>query len=348
VLALGIGASIGLAARAAPAMPDAREPAPLRGAALGSDTGLRLLVPDNPPFVLDVDTGAVIPSNVPASNRGTLRIFGVGGRAGVVVARSVWKRADIYGVTGRGARVSTLGTGANVWPAADGRSVWIQSVVSRSRCTLRRMGLEGRELRAPRPFPCATGSDPAGGSLGLVSRRTRVLDPDTGRLVLETRWGVVAGAGSTLVLQGPGKQLTLLDGATRVQRRLPWPSTFESASGQPAVDPRGRFVALVFGVPILYGKGGRPLQGLNVWILDTKTTKLTQLPGMPAFVAIKRTSLAWTDDGRLVLLGEMLDESGGRTKDVVAVWRPGQARLALKTIELPELNAGSNSFAVLR
>ncbi len=111
-------------------MPDARDPVPLRGVSLRGETGLRLLVPDNPPFVLDVDTGVVIPTGLPAMSRGTLRIVGIGGRAAVVVARSVWKRADIYGVSGRGVRVSRLGTGANVWPAADGRSVWIQSVVS--------------------------------------------------------------------------------------------------------------------------------------------------------------------------------------------------------------------------
>lgn len=50
---------------AAPAMPAAvREgggPVPLRGAPLGGETGLRLLVADKPPFVLDVDSGTVSP-----------------------------------------------------------------------------------------------------------------------------------------------------------------------------------------------------------------------------------------------------------------------------------------------
>ncbi len=77
-----------------------------------------------------------------------------------------------------------------------------------------------------------------------------------------------------------------------------------------------------------------------MWILDTKTRKLTQLPRMPAFVSIKHTSMQWSDDGRLVLLGE----SNG--KDVVAVWRPGQRRLALKTVQLPDRSeSGSDSFA---
>ena len=53
--------------------------------------------------------------------------------------------------------------------------------------------------------------------------------------------------------------------------------------------------------------------------------------------------MAWTHDGRLVLLAE----SGG--KDMVAVWRPGQQRLALKIVHLPDRSdSGSDSFAPLR
>ncbi len=63
---------------------------------------------------------------------------------------------------------------------------------------------------------------------------------------------------------------------------------------------------------------------------------------MPAFVSLKRTSLAWTDDGRLVLFGE---DNG---KDVVAVWGPGERRLALKTLQLPERYGASDSFAIIR
>jgi hypothetical protein len=339
ILALSLTASIGVTARAATSgLERARDPAPLGGIPLRAETGLRLLVADNPPFVLDVDTGRVISVvGVPAMSRGTLWVVGVGGRAAAVVAHSVWQRADIYAVRGRGARVSQLGTGTNVWPAGDGRAVWVQSAV-RSRCMLRQMGLDGRQIRAPQVFPCATVSDPDGGSLGLVVRRTRVLNPLTGHAVLQTRWGVWAVAGTTLVLAGPGKQFTLLNGKTRAARRLPWPSILGFLD-RPAVDPRGRFVALAFAVPAW---GGGANQALDVWLLDTETGKLAQLPGMPAFVSLKRTSMAWTDDGRLVLLGE----SNG--KGVVAVWRRGQRRLEMKVVNLPERNGGGDSFAVLR
>jgi hypothetical protein len=313
------------------------KPMPLRGTPLGNETGLRLLVANNPPFVLDVDSDSVTPvGGVPTLERGTLGVVGVAGRAAVVVARGEWQHADIYGVRGRAGRVSSLGTGASVTPAADGRTVWVKSFVDPSHCTLRQVGLDGQQLRAPQAFPCATTIYP-GGALGIVVNRTRVLDPFTGRTVRKTRWGVLAATGEKLLLEGPGDRFTLLDAATGAERRLPWPSSVTfGVDHQPAIDPRGRLVVLGFATP-WDGHG----QVLDVWLLDTETAELTQLPGMPAYVSLKRTSMAWTHDGRFVLLGE----SGG--KEVVAVWSPGRKRLAVKTVHLPERNSGSDSFAPL-
>ena len=75
----------------------------------------------------------------------------------------------------------------------------------------------------------------------------------------------------------------------------------------------------------------------------SETGKLTQLPGMPALVSLKFTSMSWTDDGRLVLLAQQRDG-----KDIVAVWRPGEQRFAMKTVGLPAPTSGSDSFAPLR
>jgi hypothetical protein len=335
-IAVALAASFGLSSSALPSTArDDREPAPIRGAPLPDETGLRLVVADNPPFVLDIDTGRATPvPGVRPQSRGTVRVVGVGGRAAVVDASAVYRHANFYAVRGRAARVSELGTGADVAPAPDGRSVWVKSFANARRCTLRQLGLDGQAIRAPRAFPCASTLYPAG-SLGLVVNRTRVFDPRTGHTLLRTRWGVLAGAGRTLVLAGPTKTLIVLDTTSGAQRRMPWPSTLIGLD-YPAVDPLGRYVALAFGSP------GHTNQVLDVWVLDSKTKALTQLPGMPAFVALKRTSLAWTDDGRLVLLGH----SSGR--DVVAVWRPGDKRLAVKTIDLPERDGSSDSFAVLR
>jgi hypothetical protein len=143
-----------------------------------------------------------------------------------------------------------------VWPSSDGSAVWVQEPVDRSRCALRQVGLDGRVIRPRRQFPCASGSDPPGGSLGLVVNRTRVIDPRTGRTVLrtpldifKTRLGIVAVAGEKLVLEdGPGKCFTLLDAATGAEQRLPWPSLLAGLD-QPAVDLQGRFVALAFANP---------------------------------------------------------------------------------------------------
>ncbi len=316
----------------------ADQPAPVRGAPLRPSTGLRLVVAAKPPLLLDLDAGRARPvPGVGTTNSGVVSVVGVGGRAAVVVVEAVWRHADLYGLRGRGEVASKLGTGADVTPAPEGRSVWVRSVAARSRCALRQVAVDGRELRPRRAFPCARTLYP-GGSLGLVVNRTRVIEPATGRTVVRTRWGVVAAAGKRLVLAGPDAFFfTLLDAATGTERRLRWPKTIGGLDA-PAVDPRGRFVALAFANPSWAGG-----QALDVWLLDTETARLAHLPGMPALVSLKRTSMAWTDDGRLVMLGE----SGGR--DFAAVWRPGEPHLAVKTVRLPgrETN-GSDSFAILR
>jgi hypothetical protein len=315
----------------------ANDAPPLRGKALAGNTGLRLVVADNPPFVLDVDSGRVTPARgVDALKRGTLSVVSVGGRAAVVVARGAWPQADLYGVRGRLGRASRLGTGADVVPAADGESIWVKSFAAPTRCTLRQLRLDGGVVTPARPFPCRSTIYP-GGELGVVMNRTKLLDPRTGRTILNTGWGVIAAAGKMLVLSGPGDSFTLLNAATRETRRVTWPRTIGRLDG-PAVDPRGRYVAVAFANPAW--EGG---QGLDVWLLNLATARLTHLPSMPALVALKQTSMVWMDDGRLVLLSE----SGG--KDVVAVWRPGEARLAIKTVPLPDRSdSGSDSFAPLR
>lgn len=330
-IVLVLAAAIAPLRPAVPAMVRAGgDPAPLAGVPLRAQTGLRLVVADNPPFVLDVDSRRVTPlRDLAPQRRGVLWVVGIGGRS----ARSVWRHADLYAVRGRAGRVSSLGDGADVVPAADGRSAWVKSF-GRSGCSIRQLSLDGRVIRAPRAFPCAS-TIASGGALGLVVNRTRVIEPRDGRTLLRTRWGVLAAAGRTLVLAGPGKMFTVLDTASREQRRVPWPDTVGGLD-TPAVDPRGRFVALAFGSP------GGAQQVLDIWLLDTKTMRLSQLPGMPALVSLKATNMAWTHDGQLVLLGE----SSGR--DVVALWRPGEKRLALKTVQLPDRDSGSDSFAVLR
>jgi hypothetical protein len=321
-------------------------PVPLRGVPLAPTTGLRLLAAAVPPFVLDADDGSVkVVRGITAANDGSLWVAGVAGRAAVVGAVTR-RRTKLFAVRGSSRPVSQLGTGRAVWPSSRRDAVWVQSYVDRLHCTLRQVALNGKIIRARRPFPCASVNAPVVGSTGLVVSRTRVIDPRTGRQVFKTPpgafntpLGIVAVAGENVVLEdGPGNELTLMNSATRVRWTLPWPSTIGGLD-QPSIDPSGRYVALAFANPSWTSEAG---QAFDVWLLDTQSAKLTQLPDMPAFVALKRTSTAWTPDGRLVLLTQ------SQGADMVAVWQPGQERLAIKTVDLPDRStSGSDSFALL-
>jgi hypothetical protein len=328
--ALAIAAAVVAVGAAAPAMPD---PRPLAGGRLG-DTGLRLLVADAMPFVLDVDAGRTTRVTGMRDWGGVLHVVGVGGRGGVVVQHAT---GQVFGIGG-GTRVAALGRGGEAWPAADGLSVWIETPLAPGRCTLRRVGLDGRLLRRDLPFPCATARDPSGGRLGLVVSRTRVVDPESGRTLHRTRRGILAVAGTTLVLAGPGRDVTLLDPTNGSERRLRRPDTLPGIPHAIAA-PSGRFVVLEFADPAWEQSG---TQVSDLWLLDVRSGSFARLPGMPVDLLLKFTDAAWTSDGRLVLLGE--DDRGG----FVAVWRRGRERLAVKRVRLPTRESGSDSFAVLR
>jgi hypothetical protein len=310
------------------------DPVSLSGVAFKGGSHLHLLVANNPPFVLDVDTGRVTPIRAPVvMKRGVLSVTAVAGEAGVIVAG--YPNAQIYVVRARGARPILLGGGRNAVPSGEGKSVWIKSV-SGSACNLRQVGLDGHRIGQARSFACDETLE-SGGSLGIVSNRTRVIDPSTGQTLLTTPYGVLAVAGKSLVLAGPEKAFTVLDSATGTQRKLAWPSILYGLD-EPKADYQGNLVALAFADPA-WQSGAH--QAMDVWLLDTRTGALTHLPGMPAFVDLKFTSMEWTRDGRLVVLGE------SRGRGFVAVWRAGAAKLQVKRVRLPLRTSGSDSFAPL-
>jgi hypothetical protein len=147
----------------------------------------------------------------------------------------------------------------------------------------------------------------------------------------------VAGHGR-LVLGGaePDGPLTITDLRGGAARRLSWPSVL--AGGDEArVHPDGRLVAVGFGDPAPSGGG----QALDEWLLDTATGRWRHLPDLPANVYLKFTSMEWAGDGRLVFLAQ----SAG-LGDLVATWRPGEPRIAVRRVELPERSGGSDSFVV--
>jgi hypothetical protein len=308
------------------------EPVQIAGEPLRSSGGLRLLVADEPPFVLDVDSGSV--TRVRGVS-GDASVVEVGGRSGAVLAGDI-----AYAVDRRTARARRLGPALAAVPATDGRSVWLKSRTGRG-CALRRVRLDGTAVGAARAFPCSWTIQPGGG-LGIVARRTQVLDPRTGRTVFRARWGIIAAAGDKLVLAGPNRRLKLVFTKSGSDIELRWPSVLDGLDA-PAVDPRGRYLALGFADPAWADEHGNTVgQVIDVWLLDIRTGALTQVPGLPAFAGLKGTSMEWTADGRLVVLGE--DER----RSFVALWRPGAAALSVKTLRLPRRSGYSDSFAPLR
>jgi hypothetical protein len=178
------------------------DPVPLAGVPFKGVSHLHLLVANNPPFVLDVDTGRVTPIRAPVvMRRGVLSVTAVGGVAGVVVAG--YPNSQIYVVRAGGARPVFLGGGSYAVPSGDGSSVWIKSV-SGSACALRQVGLDGHQIGQAQSFACNE-TIQFGGSLGLIASRTRVIDQLTGQTRLTTPYGVLAVAGKSLVLAGPEK-----------------------------------------------------------------------------------------------------------------------------------------------
>jgi hypothetical protein len=53
---------------------------------------------------------------------------------------------------------------------------------------------------------------------------------------------------------------------------------------------------------------------------------------MPLRLAPSKPQATWTADGRLLLLAELAGEPAG----LVAVWRPGEPRIAVGRVRFPE------------
>ncbi len=315
------------------------EPTPLSGVPLTGATGLRLLVADKPPFVLDVDRGTI--TRIRGLNlRGdvVLSVLPVGKHAAIWLNRDGSRANEIYVVRAGATRARRLGTAATVAAAADGRSVWMLSPRERGRCTLRRLALDGRTLRGARRAPCTTWLDP-GGSSGLVFHGRAgdtLIDPASGRTLLRAPQirGVVGELALTTTASDVPLSLTSIE--TGRAEQLSWPSDLPYTD-DPAVRPDGGLVTLAFADPA-YPTGG---QALDLWLLDPATRRLKHLPDMPASVSLKSTSMSWTQDGRLVLLAETAN------RDIVAVWRPGDDRIAVRRVRLPvRSDSGSDSFAI--
>jgi hypothetical protein len=319
------------------------EPKPLRGVPLRGPTGLRLLVADDPPFVLDVDTGHIARvTGLNARGNPVLSVLAVGKDAVVWLDRrtSATKvpSAEIYVVRHGATSASRIATGWDIAPSADGAAIWLKGYTGARHCAVRELALDGRQLRTPRLVPCSTRLIDAGGVALLVQGRS-VVDPGTGHALLRGSgvWAMLGHFALTAAgLHGP---LTLTDLRSAARWRLLYPSQIGGQGGidQAAVQRNGELVALSFSDPAYQFSG---TQVTDIWLLDTTNRRFHHLPDMPAVVALKFTSMSWTSDGRLVMLAETAQH------DVVAVWRPGDKRIAVRPVRLPIRNSGSDAFVV--
>jgi hypothetical protein len=319
-------------------------PPALHGVRLAGPTGLRLLVSGDPPYVLNVDTGEVTPvTGLNASGNPVLSVLAVGADAVVWLDRRAAlgsiPRAEIYVVRHGTATATRIATGWQVAPAAGGRAIWLVSFTDAHHCTLAELGLDGRVRQPGRPIGCSAQLLDTGSGAVLVRGR-QVVDPATGRTLLAARGLWAIAGGRALSSSGAGGPLTLTDLRTGMRWRLAWPSRI-GGTDQAVVRPHGRLIALDF-ADAAYGEGGT--QVTDVWLLDPATRRFHHLPDMPAAVNLKFTSMAWSSDGRLVMLAQTNGPSGPR--NLVAVWKPGQRQIALRPVRLPARNNGSDTFVI--
>jgi hypothetical protein len=318
-------------------------PKPLRGVPLRGSTGLRLLVANSPPFILNVDTGRITRiSGLKIGDNVVLTVFAVGRHAIVWLdrnrPRTTFPRAEIYVVRRGATRATRLATAWEVASAADGSAVWLKRYDDARHCTLREVLLDGTERQSPRPVACSARLVDAGAGAVLVDG-TSVRDPSTREtlLVAPDLWAMVGDYAITSEgSQGPFTVSHLRSGE-RWPLRNPSRIADQGGADEAAVETRRQLVALSYSNPA-YGL----TQVTDTWLLDPTTRRLRPLPDMPAIVSIKRTSMEWTSDGRLVLLAK----TEGR--NVVAVWRPGQKRIRVRPVRLPVRNSGSDAFVVWR
>jgi hypothetical protein len=323
----------------------AAEIPPLRGVPLTGPTGLRLLVADDPPFLLDVDTGQIQRvSGLDVRTRPVLSMIAAGTNAVLWLdRRTKWNKipaAEIYVIRAGAMTPRRISTAWEAAPAANANALWLKSYRDARHCTLRAVDLAGRVVRRARALPCSTQLVDGGSGAVLIQGRS-VRDPASGRQLLRTR-GLWAIAGKfALSSEAPGT-LALTDLQSGERRRLPWPSDIGSDGGQggrdqAAVQPRATLIAASFSDPAYEYSSA---QVTDIWLLDPGGGGFTHLPDMPADVSLKFTSMSWTQDGRLVILAE------SEGANLVAVWRPGDARIATRTVPLPRRYSGSDSFLI--
>ncbi len=317
---------------------------PLPGVPLRGPSGLRLLVAADPtPFVVDVDTGAIQPvTGLPTDDDRSTHVESVGKDA-VALSRRDCRGIDCdadsvaYLVRHGSTVAARLGEALDVESSRDGRGVWLLSRQDATHCALSQVGLDGQPRRPRQPMPCDAvliDEIPAGLLVyGPAPRNgggpySALVTADGAFRRLPEVVDGVAGGDLVLSTVEPGKLVALTDVRSGVRHRLPWPSKLDDhVMGLIDGHPGGRLASVAF-----YPAHSSAEQTLDVWLLDISTRGWQQLPDMPLRLAPSKPQLRWTADGRLLLLAGLADDPAG----LVAVWRPGEPRVAVRQVRLPE------------
>ena len=309
---------------------------PIAGPALAGPTHLHLIVSAAPPYIYDVDastvravsvTGGPLDSWVRPSADGAFVA-----RYGCCATKAVASRIHLDG------SVQRLATGASLAPAAGTSATWVLRRTAPGRCLLRRV--PGRQPAVPAPCRPLLGAGDAG-VLMWTSDAELLVDTRSGEVL--ARATRIVPLHDDLVLEQSGSTAhSIRAGSASSTSR---PAAAGACAGRASSGAWTRSSRNRTGASSRSGSPTRPTRARPRRRTSGSSTRDTgryrQLPGMPAQVRLKFSSMAWTSDDRLVLLLE----SGGRT--VLAVWRPGIAHAPAAPVQLPAHTGGSDTFVPL-
>jgi hypothetical protein len=184
----------------------------LAGVPLTGPTGLELLVSSNPPRLLDIDAGTSrMVAGVPGGHDRVAWVQPVG-RDGVIVSQAVTADGQVFRLRRGAATATPVGRAADIVTSRDGRGLWLWRYRGGRHCSLREVGLDGRQRRPARRVDCDT-QPVADTDLGLLVRTegprpdeplTALVDPDDGHRLAS--YPVVHAVAGDLVIWG-GEEL---------------------------------------------------------------------------------------------------------------------------------------------
>ncbi len=305
---------------------------PVPGMAL-RNTNLRLIVAGSPPLAVDVDTRRVSAINVPGASSNAnpsssvIQLGTAAALVGSAECASCGRNQPVFFVRPGDLSVTPVGQALQVAPAGPNRGGWFLRSEGSGRCAIQRVGIDGQAQRA-RPSRCTSelgGQTPP----GLIVNRSLLEDPASGRVLLRAS-GMRAASGAYVLRSPANDRLLLQNFRTRMQHRLRWPSAYGFVQGAVVRPSRGQIAVWFISGPVD--------QHIDVWLLDVATRSFKHVPGFPVAAELKRTSLTWTADGRLVILTRI------RGADALVVWRPGARKSASGFLQLlPSREAGAQA-----